>query len=116
MLRDLEVRIPDPYGGTINVSAAGEPFVAASTKAWTLPDLAPGQVERFYIDVQLLSANGATIFLQPENPRSNVEGTRLALHPSESKLCARAPAAFVPSLQCEADSHGLLRHVAFRVA
>ena len=66
MLRDLEVRIPDPYGGAINVSAAGEPFVAASTKAWTLPDLAPGQVERFYIDVQLLSANGAAIFLQPE--------------------------------------------------
>jgi DNA-binding SARP family transcriptional activator len=66
VLRGLEVRVPDPYGGAINVSAAGEPFAAASTKTWTLPELAPGEVQQFYFDVQLLSANGDTIFLQPE--------------------------------------------------
>jgi DNA-binding SARP family transcriptional activator len=65
-LQDLELRLPDPFGGAVSVSAGGEPFAPSSQRAWALPDLPAGEVAQFYIDVRLLSANGGTIDLEPE--------------------------------------------------
>jgi hypothetical protein len=62
----LRLRVAAPAGAQVNMSAPGESQVPGGERNWELPDLAPGEVGRFQVNVQVLSASAPTLSLVPE--------------------------------------------------
>lgn len=62
----LTLGLPEPFGARVAVASGDEELVPADERVWSLPDLPPGEVGRFYFSIQLLSASSPTIALQPE--------------------------------------------------
>jgi hypothetical protein len=65
-LDGLRLRIPQPAGASLAVAYEDEEFVAAHDRSWSLPEIGPGEVARFFVNVQLVASSRDEIVVIPE--------------------------------------------------
>jgi hypothetical protein len=73
-LTELTLQIKESIGSSWLASFGGSDPIRTDEAVWSLPDLAPGEVARAYIDMQLVAANADTISIQPELRAEGLDG------------------------------------------